>query len=288
MTKLAIIGPGLLGGSLALAARQLGGFHVSLWARRPEAVDELDALAIADEASVDLLQVGEAADIVVLCVPIGAMPELAQKLLPVLREDTLVTDVGSVKGGIVEQLGAIFRDRGRFVGSHPMAGSEQTGVRAARADLFQNAACMVTPAADSHPGAVEEICNFWKRFGCRVRKLSPELHDELVAAISHLPHLAAAALMNSIDQDIPDALEMAGPGFRDTTRVAAGPPEMWTEIFSKNRRAVRKSAEAMIAKLEQFIRLLDRESPESEFLMNEFLTQAKTRRESLNTREPRF
>jgi prephenate dehydrogenase len=169
-----------------------------------------------------------------------------------------------------------------------MAGSEQTGVRAARADLFCNAACMVTPGSDAEPGAVEEICAFWKRLGCRVRTMSPQQHDELVAAISHLPHLVAAALVNSISTELPDALDMAGPGFKDTTRVASGPPDMWTEIFTTNRSAVRKSAEAMIAKLEQFIRLLERESPESELLMNEFLTQAKNRRDRVSPREPRF
>ncbi|MHA3775594.1 prephenate dehydrogenase [Verrucomicrobiota bacterium sgz303538] len=281
MTKLAVIGPGLLGGSLALAARRAGGFRVSLWARRREAVGELRSLNIADHASGDLLAVADGADLVIFCVPIGVMPDLARKIVPQLKPDTLVTDVGSVKAPVVEQLGAIFRGRARFVGSHPMAGSEQTGVRAARADLFDDAVCIVTPDANSESTAVHAISAFWRTVGCRVREISPEAHDEAVAAVSHLPHLAAAALVNAIADGHGDAFEFVGPGFRDTTRVASGPPDMWTEILKSNRRAVRKTTEAMIAKLEQFITLLDRDSPESETLMNEFLTKAKAQRDSL-------
>lgn len=289
MIKLAIIGPGLLGGSLALAARRVGGFRVSLWARRPEAVQELQELNVADEASADLLAVVAGADVVVFCVPVGAMADLARQIAPVLGSDTLVTDVGSVKASVVAQLSAIFRGRARFVGSHPMAGSEQTGVRAARADLFDDAVCIVTPDAESEAAAVTAISEFWRKMGGRVRETSPEAHDEAVAAVSHLPHLAAAALVNAVAEEHPDAFEFAGPGFRDTTRVASGPPEMWTEILSSNRQAVRKTAEAMIAKLEQFITLLDCDTPESDTRMNEFLTQAKAQRDSLRlTRDSRL
>lgn len=281
MTKLAVIGPGLLGGSLALAARRVGGFRVCLWARRPEAVEELRELKIADEASSNLVDVAEGADVVVFCVPIGVMPVLAEQIAPVLHADSLVTDVGSVKAPVVAQLAPIFRNRARFVGSHPMAGSEQTGVRAAKADLFDGAVCIVTPNNDSEPEAVDEVGDFWRTMGCSVREISPEAHDEAVAAISHLPHLAAAALVNAVAERSPGAFDFAGSGFRDTTRVASGPADMWTEILSSNRSAVRKSAEAMIAKLEEFITLLDSETPESEIRMNQFLTQAKAQRDSL-------
>lgn len=281
MTKLAVIGPGLLGGSLALAARRAGGFHVSLWARRPEAVEELRELGVADEASNNLLAVADAAGVVVFCVPVGAMAALAEQVVPVLRADTLVTDVGSVKAPVVAQLAPIFRTGARFVGSHPMAGSEQTGIRAARADLFDDAVCILTPNGESAPEAVSGIREFWTTMGCRVMEISPEAHDDAVAAVSHLPHLAAAALVNAVAEKSPGAFDFAGPGFRDTTRVASGPPDMWTEILSSNRRAVRKSAEAMIAKLEEFITLLDSNTPESETRMNQFLTQAKVQRDSL-------
>ena len=281
MTKLAVIGPGLLGGSLALAARRAGGFHVSLWARRAEAVEELRELSVADEASNDLLAVAEGADLGVFCVPVGAMGALAEQIAPVWPVNSLVTAVGSVTASVVAQLAPIFRKSARFVGSHPMAGSEQTGIRAARADLFDGAVCILTPDGETAPEAVSGIRDFWCTIGCRVYESSPEAHDEAVAAISHLPHLAAAALVNAVADNIPAAFDFAGPGFRDTTRVASGPPDMWTEILSSNRSAVRKSAEAMIAKLEEFITLLDSDSPESQTRMNQFLTQAKVQRDSL-------
>jgi prephenate dehydrogenase len=145
MIRLAILGPGLLGGSIALSARRSGGFHIGLWARRAEAVAEIEALGIADETSSDLEAIVKGADIVVLCIPIGAMPEIARQIAGMISPEAVVTDVGSVKECVVAELEPIFRERGRFIGSHPMAGSEQAGVRAAKADLFDGAACIVTP-----------------------------------------------------------------------------------------------------------------------------------------------
>jgi prephenate dehydrogenase len=276
MKSLAILGPGLLGGSIALAARRAGGFRTGLWARRAEAVAEIAALGIADAVSTDLCGIVSGADVVVLCVPIGAMPALAREIVDAISARTIVTDVGSVKASVVAELGAIFRGRGRFVGSHPMAGSEQTGIRAARAELFEDAACIVTPGAFSDADAVAELGAFWKTLGCRVLEVSPAEHDEIVALVSHLPHLLAATLVQTVLAENARAFDFSGPGFRDTTRVAAGPPAMWAEILRTNRDAVRKSAEAMIENLRGILTLLDRDAP-----MTEFLTQAKTQRDRL-------
>jgi len=276
MKSLAILGPGLLGGSIALAARRVGGWRVSLGARRAEAVAEIEARGIADAASTDLRSIVSGADLVILCVPIGAMPALAREVADAISPQTIVTDVGSVKAGVVLELGAIFRERGRFVGSHPMAGSEQTGIGAARAELFEGAACIVTPDASSDAAAVADVCAFWQSLGSRVLEVLPAEHDEIVALVSHLPHLLAATLVQTVLAENPRAFEFSGPGFRDTTRVAAGPPAMWAEILRTNRAAVRKSAEAMIEKLHEIMTLLDREPP-----MTEFLTQAKEQRDRL-------
>ena len=276
MKSLAIVGPGLLGGSIALAARRVGGFRTGLWARRAEAVAEIAALDVADAASTDLPSIVAAADLVVLCVPIGAMPALAREIADAISPRAIVTDVGSVKASVVAELGAIFRGRGRFVGSHPMAGSEQTGIRAARAELFEDAACIVTPDADSDADAVADIRTFWKTLGCRVLEVSPAEHDEITALVSHLPHLLAATLVQTVLSENARAFAFSGPGFRDTTRVAAGPPAMWAEILRTNRHAVRKSAEAMIEKLRAIITLLEHEQP-----MTEFLTEAKAQRDRL-------
>jgi len=276
MTRLAILGPGLLGGSIALAARRAGGFHVAAWARRGAAVAEMEKRALADVVSTDLAVVVEGADLIVLCVPIGAMGELARQIAPLLLPRAIVTDVGSVKAPVVDELRAIFATRGRFVGSHPMAGSEQTGLAAARAGLFDGAACIVTPDGQSDPEAVVAVHAFWEKLGGRVLELAPAAHDEVVALISHLPHLLAATLVNVVGGKNAGAFDFSGPGFRDTTRVAAGPPAMWAEILRSNQAAVRTAAEAMIEKLREITTLLGHDAP-----MTEFLTQAKAQRDLL-------
>lgn len=281
MTKLAVVGPGLLGGSIALAARRTGNFTIRAWARRPEAVEELRAGSFAELASSNLEEIVHDADLVVLCVPIGAMPTLAREMAPFLRPDTLVTDVGSVKGPVVKEIAPIFDGHCRFIGSHPMAGSEQTGLVAARAELFDGAVCILTPDECCTSEDIERARAFWMVLGCQVKTTSPSLHDEYVAAVSHFPHLLASVLINAVEDQLPDAFEYCGPGFRDTTRVASGPTKMWAEILHANAGAVKKSAEAMIEKLREAITLLDFASAGSETQMNEFLTKAKARRDAI-------
>jgi prephenate dehydrogenase len=274
----AILGPGLLGGSIALALRERA-VPVSLWGRRQEVVQEALAGGFAPFASTDLAAVVAGADLIVLCTPIGSMPALARQMLGVISPETLVTDVGSAKGGVVEALGSIFEGRARFVGSHPMAGSEQTGLKFARADLFAGAVCIVTPEPRSQPQAVAEISAFWESLGALVRQTTPEAHDRQIALVSHFPHLLAATLVEMVAAEDPGAFEFCGPGFRDTTRVASGPPPMWTEILLANRQAVRKSTEAMIEKLREIAKMLDSDPPEK--AMHHFLTQAKAQRDCL-------
>ncbi len=279
MNKVAILGPGLLGGSIALALRRLSGVSVSIWARREAAAAEAWQKGVADFASTDLAAVVTGADLVVLCTPIGSMPALAREILPMLSPTTLITDVGSVKASVVAELGPIFAGRGRFVGSHPMAGSEQAGIGAARADLFAGAVCLVTPDANSDRAAVLEISDFWKLLGASVREISPGQHDEMVALVSHFPHLLAASLVSMVGAKNEAAFALCGPGFRDTTRVASGPPGMWTEILRTNHAAVRNSAEAMIEKLREIITLIDPATPDR--AMHDLLTQAKMQRDRL-------
>lgn len=281
VTNLAILGPGLLGGSIALAARAHGGCQVAMWARRPEAVAEVMALGVTERASTDLRSIVADAALVVLCVPVGAMPGLARELAGALPLGAIVTDVGSVKASVCAELGGLLRDRACFVGSHPMAGSEQTGITAARADLFEGAVSIVTPDPTSDPDAVAAVADFWRTLGARVLQVDPAEHDRIVALISHLPHLLAAALINTVAAENPAAFDFCGPGFRDTTRVAGGPPEMWAEILGTNRTAVRAAVEALIVKLREIATLLDHDRP-----MTEFLTQAKAQRDRL--RLPKF
>ena len=252
MKRIAILGPGLIGGSIALALRRAGGSHVTLWARRPEAVGEIIVAGCADTATPDLAAAVKDADLAVLCVPVGAMGALARAIAPVIRDDCVITDVGSVKGPVLAELRPIFRERGRFVGSHPMAGSELAGFAAARANLFDGATCIVTPEADADDAALAMVCDFWQSIGCRVVELPASEHDECVALVSHLPHLLAATLVNTVAARNGHAFRVVGPGFRDTTRVAAGPPAMWREILRENSAAVLPAIDALIAKLAEF------------------------------------
>lgn len=263
MKRIAILGPGLLGGSIALKLRETGVARVALWARRQAAVDDILARGCADEACTSIAKIAADADLVVLCVPVGAMEDISQDLRGVIRKDTIVTDVGSVKQSVVAGLDAVFENHGRFVGSHPMAGSESTGMAAAQTDLFCGKTCIVTPSQATDAAALQEVIEFWKQLGCkRVVQLSPEAHDECVALISHLPHLVAAALVNTVSDTYPAAFEVVGPGFRDTTRVAGGPPAMWQEILTENSHAVVHALDAMIAKLTTFRQTLHSHSAE--------------------------
>lgn len=252
MKRIAILGPGLIGGSIALALRRAGGSHITLWARRAEAIAEIEKAGCADAATDDLAAAVKGADLLVLCVPVGAMAALAGKIAPVVSRGCTVTDVGSVKGPVLADLRPIFSGRANFVGSHPMAGSEFTGLAAARANLFDGATCIVTPEADTDAAALAAVCDFWKGIGCRVVELPASEHDECVALVSHLPHLLAAALVNAVASKNEHAFRVVGPGFRDTTRVAAGPPELWRGILRENSAAVLPAIDALIAKLAEF------------------------------------
>ena len=280
--RIAILGPGLLGGSLALALKARTGAHVAMWARREEAVAAVLDQRCADDASTNLARIVTGADTVVLAIPIGVMPDLARQIVPHLADGALVTDVGSVKGPVCSELSAIFAGGSRhFVGSHPMAGSEQTGLEAARSDLFDGAVCIVTPDENTAPPTVERAAAFWEAVGGQVRIVHPQEHDAIVATISHLPHLLAAVLVNTVSEKCPPAFDFCGPGFRDTTRIASGPPQMWTEILGENRAAVGNALDALIEKLRAAATVLSSGSSERDSSMNQLLTQAKAQRDRL-------
>jgi prephenate dehydrogenase len=257
-SSIAILGPGLLGGSLAMAIRRrMPGTELRVWARRTESIEKVRGLGLADEASTDAAAIAKGAGLIVFCMPVGAMAEVAHRIRPVVNADAVITDVGSVKQTVVETLGSIFSGRAQFVGSHPMAGSEQAGIEAAREDLFEGAVTIVTPEPASDNETVAILGEFWEALGCRVAIATPKVHDEAIALISHLPHLTAAALVQAALRENPASLEWRGNGFLDTTRVALGPPEMWAGILSENREAVKKAIHAMIENLAEVTKLLD-------------------------------
>jgi prephenate dehydrogenase len=244
----AILGPGLIGGSLALALAERGlAKRLMIYARSPRALDEIRLAGIDAELLTNPSEAVAEADVVILCVPIEAMAGLVHEFRDALKPTALVTDVGSVKGSVERDLAPLLEDRALWIGSHPMAGSEQAGFAAARADLFEGAAVIITPTKQTKSEAQHPAEKFWKSLGARVLKQDPGWHDITVAKVSHIPHLVAAELINNISEQSMDA---AGPGLRDTTRVASGSPELWTEIVWANREAIRAALVPLILELQ--------------------------------------
>ena len=208
-------------------------WNISLWTRREESLPAVAAALPGCRLSCDLKAAVDGADIVVLCTSPHAIENSGNVLGGLLSASTPVTDAGSVKARIVAALENSLG--GRFIGAHPMAGSEQSGISWARADLFDGAACILTPTPGSDPRALDEVRRFWKEAGCRLCEMSPAAHDAAVARISHLPHAVAAALVRAALLKYPRAAALAGSGYRDTTRVAVGPEALWREIFLDNR-----------------------------------------------------
>ncbi len=237
--KITLVGAGLLGGSLALAIRERGLARlVTGYVRRQGSLAECADAGLRDFAMLDLAAAVRDADLVVLCTPLAQMRALAGQFLPSLKPGAIVTDVGSVKGSVVREMEEIVAQAGgEFLGAHPMAGGEKMGVSAAHANLFNGAVCILTPTARSSAGCQEAVGDFWRALGTRLLKMSPELHDELVARCSHLPHVVAAAIASQVLDPAHPAEQPAlcANGFRDTTRIASGSPEMWRDIALANR-----------------------------------------------------
>lgn len=288
--RIAIIGPGLLGGSLVHAIRQRNaGIEVRVWGRREEPLASLQRDRLVSIASTSIAEVVSGADLVVLATTIGVMGDWVRGMIveEALAGGAVVTDVGSVKGSVVEELEPLVGGAGgHFIGSHPMAGSEKKGLEHASADLFEGAACLITPTERSHPPSVDRIDRFWQWLGCRTSRLTPAEHDEAMARISHVPHLVAAILVEAALKPDGAAGAFSGGGFRDTTRIASGSPEMWTEILMENRDAVREALAQFHALTGETLAFLDEMKKED---LHRLLSDARERREQIRFRPaPKF
>ena len=251
--KIALVGVGLLGGSLGLAIkRRRLARRVEGYVRRAASVAECRKAGAVGRATQDLASAVAGADLVILCTPLAQMRPLVKQMLPALKRGAIVTDVGSVKASVVRELeGLIARVGGHFVGSHPMAGAEKTGVLAARADLFVDAVCVVTPTRKSNQAAVRKVERFWKTVGGRLLTLTPEAHDAVVSRSSHLPHVVAATLASYVlhPGNPKHQAELCANGFRDTTRIASGSPEMWRDIALANRAQLGRALDGFVHEL---------------------------------------
>lgn len=275
--NITILGGGLLGGSLALALASKA--KVRMWARRAETVDEALQLGISG-ATANLGEAVRDANLVILCVPVGSMPALVSMALDAgLPEGSVITDVGSVKGAPHQTIPPLLAGRGiEFIGSHPMAGSERNGLAAITADLFVNAACLLTNDENADSVKTAAIEAFWKSVGCRTSWMTAAIHDELVARISHLPHIVAAGAARVCLRDANEG-RFGGGGLRDTTRVASGNADMWAEIVTENREAIVQPLREIIADLGEILACLESGDQEA---ARQWLAAAKHQRDLLN------
>lgn len=277
---LAIVGVGLLGGSVAKAARAgaLARSIVGIGRDRGRLDAALREGAL-DRATTDLEAGVGGADFVLLATPVLTIEALLERVWRAAGEGATLTDVGSTKAAIVGRAERLAAGRPlAFVGSHPMAGSEKSGYGVARADLFDGATVLVTPTDRTEPRALKAVTGFWEALGARVVALDPEAHDAAVAAISHLPHAVAYALVDAVARGAPEALELAARGFKDTTRIAASDPDMWADIFVANRAALAKSLEGFRQALAELTRAVERGSREE---IRALLARVKAVREAL-------
>jgi len=270
-----IIGVGLLGGSAALAIKAHDPtVRIAGVGRRQASLDDALAIGAIDTAHLDAAEPAAQTDLVLLATPVGAFETHMKTLAASLRPGAIVTDVGSTKGAVVRVAEAILGRGGPFVGSHPMAGSEQKGVAASRGDLFHGATCILTPTASTPADLTSRVERFWQSLGMRTLRMSPEAHDQSVARVSHLPHVLAGLLMMlPAEAD----LDVSATGFRDTTRLAGGDPEMWRDILTTNRQAILDAIDALDGDLKSLRDCIDQGDAAA---IEQFLSAARKRREA--------
>ena len=266
LRRITIWGVGLIGGSLGLALKKNGfqGQRVGLGRN----IGRLEKALQHDAVDVITTEVTEGlcgSDLVVLCTPVALVPVLVQHIVEIVgsQQSMVLTDVGSTKSVLVQMVEAQLREQSleplSFVGGHPMAGSHETGVDAARATLFENATCIVTPTESTQSDSLQLVRNLWEFVGGVPHLLSPEIHDLLIGAASHLPHLIASLLTNTVanvEAEQQKALDFTATGFRDSTRIAAGSPDLWTGIFTQNREVLLSLIDDIVGNLTEFKTLL--------------------------------
>ena len=283
INKLCIIGVGLIGGSLARALRAGGHVReVSGYGRSIANLQLAVELGVIDRVEVSLADAARLADVIVLAVPVGGMAEILQQLAPLLTDQVIVTDVGSVKGAVVTAaraaLGARFP---HFVPGHPIAGREQSGVAASVPDLFRHRRVILTPGTETDSTALARVRTMWEAAGAETIELTAEDHDRILAVSSHLPQMLATCLMDMVvrHDDHRAILDCAAGGFRDVTRIAGSDPVMWRDICLTNRDAMVNALRQYHVELRDLISAV--EKGDGEWLLDTF-TRAKHARDGLN------
>lgn len=238
MREIAIIGMGLIGGSLGLAIKKQGlAEKVVGIGRREESLKKALHAGAVDKVTLNLKDGVKEADFVIVATPVKTIPRIVKEVTITLPEGAIITDVGSTKAWVVSEIGKALPGGVFFIGGHPLAGSEKNGIEAAREGLFTGTVCVLTPDEKTSPEALGAVSSFWKSIGAETIVMSPDRHDFLIAATSHLPHLAAAAMVSLIEtlkEKKEEFLPLIARGFKDTTRIALSSPEMWKDICLTN------------------------------------------------------
>ena len=272
--NLGVVGTGLIGGSIALAGSRAG-YEVTFYEPASSPVETVLSGAVR-AASLD--ELASSSDLIFIATPVSTIASVADRLAPFVRPTTIVSDVASVKGPVFGRLSEIFDGRCFYVPSHPMAGSEKSGLEAARVNLFENAVAIISPDLCRDKGVLERLAHFWREAGSIPLFVDVPTHDRLVAAVSHLPHLVAAILMMHAAEFASEGLSFVGNGFRDSTRIAAGSPELWTEILLANRTDLLTNLYRFRDTLNETIRVLEANDAKS---LQAFLDAAKRSRDRL-------
>lgn len=284
LNKIVIVGLGLIGGSLAKALRENASVNTIVGCGRSEStLEKALELGLIDEYSLSLSEAVKGADVVMLAAPIGATEALLHEVKVNLGDETIVTDAGSVKGNVVAAAKAVFGEAPKnLIPGHPIAGSEKSGVFAANAELYKHHKVILTPLENTNPSAVSTVRALWESVGAQVIEMDVEHHDEVLAATSHLPHLLAFSLVDTLagEPDNQEIFKYAAGGFRDFTRIAASDPTMWHDIFIANREATLKLLDHFTAGVEKIREAVDQ--GDSEAMLGVF-TRAKSAREHFST-----
>jgi len=260
--SVAIVGVGLIGGSFALSARQKGIFnHIVGIGRTTENLRKARDLNVVDEFTLNLDEGVKNAELVVIATPVSDIIPIIKKVLPALKKGAIITDVGSVKNEIMIETDKLSLPGVFFVGSHPIAGTENSGVEAAFSDLFLGKKCILTPSEKTDPSALEKIKNLWMSVGSEVFFMDSEQHDQILGAVSHLPHMIAFALVNylhEINNEKESVFKFSGGGLKDFTRIAASHPIMWKDIALMNKENLVNLMEGFQKTLEELKELINR------------------------------
>lgn len=271
----AIVGVGLIGGSLGAALRERKLAKVLGIGRDPARLENARQRGIIDQATTVLSEAAARSDLMVFCTPVDRIVAGVREAATFARQGALLTDAGSVKGALCRPLESGLPEGVEFLGSHPMAGSEKQGFEHAESRLFEGRLCVITPTSSSSPTVRQRVRRFWEAVGMRTLEMSPEEHDVAVAEASHLPHLIAATLAATLR---PEHRAVAATGFRDTTRVASGDPGLWSAILLANAEAILDSLDRQQALVAEFREAL---SSGDEPALRRLMSQAKAARESL-------